>query len=365
MIIPYLDFYGIHHELKYELNEAFKNVMDNSYFIMGKYLNEFERTFAEYCGTRYCVGTGNCLDSLRLIMMAYGIKEGDEVIVPSNTYIATALAVTLVGASPILVEPDIETLNINTKKIEEKITKRTKAIIAVHLYGRVVDMEPLMNLAKNYKLKVIEDAAQGHGAIYNDKMVGNLGDAAAFSFYPGKNLGALGDAGAICTNDGELYTKIKALRNYGSDVKYYNKYIGINSRLDEMQAAFLLVKLTNLNKWNQERIKIANIYYKEINNKNITLPIMSKQGENNYHIFPILCNKRDKFMKYLNDKEIGTTIHYPLPLHLQEAYASMGKKNGDYPIAEKIANEELSIPLYYGLSTSQIYYIVDSINSFN
>lgn len=364
MNIPYLNFEPMHSEINEELKEAFNNVLNSQWFIMGKALEKFENEFAQFCGVKYCIGVGNGLDAIQLILKGYGIGKGDEVIIPSNTYIATALAVSYVGATPVFVEPDIKTLNINAKLIEEKITSNTKAIIAVHLYGRAAEMEYINEIAKRYDLKVVEDAAQGHGAYYNGKKVGNLGHAAAFSFYPGKNLGALGDGGAIVTNDEQLANRIKALRNYGSFKKYYNEFKGVNSRLDELQAAFLSVKLKNLDKWTTERIRIATRYLTEINNEKVTLPVLSDKGAHVYHIFPVLCDERDRLMSYLNESCIGALIHYPLPMHLQEAYKDLGFNKGDFPLAEKICEMELSIPLYPGMSEEEIDYVIDIINNF-
>jgi len=357
-----LDF--IHNEIKEELKNAFNDVLDSEWFIMGNFLDKFEKKFAEFCGAEYCVGVGSGLDAIQLILKAYGIKEGDEVILPSNTYIATALAVSYVGATPVLIEPDIKTLNIDPDLIEEKITSKTKAIIVVHLYGRAANMDKISDIAQRYKLKIIEDSAQSHGAYYKDKRVGNLGDAAAFSFYPGKNLGALGDGGAVVTNHKEIADKVRVLRNYGSCKKYYNECKGINSRLDELQAAFLLVKLRNLDKWTKERIRIANRYINEINNDKITLPIVEDMSSHVYHIFPILCNERDRLIPYLDEKGIEVLIHYPIPIHLQKAYKELGFIKGDFKIVEKICKMELSIPLYPGMSEEEITYVIDSINSF-
>lgn len=364
MNIPYLNFEPMHSEVKEELKEVFSNILDSQWFIMGKSLEKFETEFAQFCGAKYCIGVGNGLDAIQLILKGYGIGEGDEVIIPSNTYIATALAVSYVGATPIFVEPDIKTLNINSRLIEEKITFKTKAIIAVHLYGRAVEMEYINELAQKYNLRIIEDGAQGHGACYNGKKVGNLGHAAAFSFYPGKNLGALGDGGAVVTNDEKLANKIKALRNYGSFKKYYNEFKGVNSRLDEIQAAFLSVKLKKLDKWTSERIRIATRYLTEMSNKKVILPASGNKGSHVYHIFPILCDERDRLMSYLNENGIGTLIHYPVPMHLQKAYEELGFNKSDFPLAVKICEMELSIPLYPGMSEDEIDYVIDTINNF-
>lgn len=300
-----------------------------------------------------------------LILRALDIGQGDEVIVPSNTFIATALAVSYVGAVPIFVEPDIDTYNIDPSLIEDKITKRTKAIIAVHLQGRPADMDMIKTIAQKYGLRVIEDAAQAHGARYKGKRIGSLSDAAGFSFYPGKNLGALGDAGCITTNDKKIAEKVRALGNYGSDYKYHHIYKGVNSRLDEMQAAFLRVKLPYLNKWNEFRRKVANKYLSEIHNSKVILPLPSDSNyEHIYHVFVIRCKDRDLLEKYLNDKGIGTVKHYPIPIHLQQAYKDLNLKPGDLPIAEEISKTVLSIPMYYGITEDQTDYVIDALNNF-
>ena len=299
-----------------------------------------------------------------LALKALDVKQGDEVIVPSNTYIATALAVTYVGATPIFVEPDIRTFNIDPAKIEKAITEKTKAIIPVHLYGQACDMDPIIKIARKYKLFVIEDCAQAHGAKYNGKVIGSFGDAAGFSFYPGKNLGALGDAGAIVTDNEELAKKVRALGNYGSDYKYHHIYQGNNSRLDEMQAAFLAAKLPYLNKVNEERRRIAQRYLQGINNPEIILPFVPKYAEPVWHIFGIRCYRRTELEKFLNDAGIGTNKHYPIPMHLQECYKDLKFKKGDFPIAEEISETELSIPMFYGMTDEEIQYVIDRINAF-
>lgn len=362
MNVPYQEFHGIHEPIKDELTEAYQEVYNKQWYIRGENLKNFEREFADYCGTSYCVGVGNGLDAIRLMLMAYGIGVGDEVIIPSNTFIATALAVSYVGATPVFVEPELETLEIDPFKIEEKITSATKAVIAVHLYGRLAKMKEITAIARKYNLKIFEDAAQAHGAEADGIKAGAFGDAAAFSFYPGKNLGALGDAGAVVTNDNEIAEKIHAIGNYGSIQKYKHDYMGVNSRLDEMQAAFLRVKLRYLNKWNKERKRIADIYYSDIKNNVIKLPDYTEQ--NVYHIFPIFCEDRDKLLYFLEKCNIHTLIHYPIPIHLQKAYTFMNGKVGDYPIAEKLCSTELSIPLYPGMKEDQIEYVVKCLNDF-
>lgn len=364
MKVPFVTFKPLEKELDKELRSAFERVYDHSWYIGGDEDKTFEVAFAKYCNTNYCVGIGNGLDALFLSLKALGIKEGDEVIVPSNTYIATALAVTYVGAKPVFVEPDIRTFNIDPLKIEAAITDRTKAIIPVHLYGQACDMDPIMRIAREYHLYVVEDCAQAHGARYKGKVVGSFGDAAGFSFYPGKNLGALGDAGAIVTNNEELAKKVRALGNYGSDYKYHHVYLGNNSRLDELQAAFLTAKLPLLDKINAERRKIAGKYLSGICNREIILPFVSDFAEPVWHIFGIRCHRRAELEKHLNDSGISTNKHYPIPIHLQECYRSAGYKRGDFPIAEEISETELSIPMYYGMTEEEVQYVIDRINEF-
>lgn len=364
MKVPFVTFKPLEKELDKDLRDAFERVYNRSWYIEGVEDEAFEKAFAEYCDSKYCVGVGNGLDSLFLALKAMGIKEGDEVIVPSNTYIATALAVTYTGATPVFVEPDIRTFNIDPTKIEAAITDKTRAIMPVHLYGQACDMDPIMEVAKKYNLYVVEDCAQAHGAKYNGKVIGSFGDAAGFSFYPGKNLGALGDAGATVTNNEELAKKVRALGNYGSDYKYHHIYQGNNSRLDELQAAFLAAKLPHLNKVNAERRKIAQKYLDGINNPEIILPFVPEYAEPVWHIFGIRCNRRNELEKFLNDAGISTNKHYPIPMHLQGCYANLGFKKGDYPIAEEISETELSIPMYYGMTDEEIQYVIDRINEF-
>jgi len=293
-----------------------------------------------------------------------GIGEGDEVIVPSNTYIATALAVTYVGAKPVFVEPIIDTFNIDPTKIEEKITDKTKAIMPVHLYGQPCDMDPIMEIAKKHNLYVIEDCAQAHGATYKGRVVGSFGDAAGFSFYPGKNLGALGDAGATVTNDEELAKKVRALGNYGSDYKYHHIYKGNNTRLDELQAAFLSAKLPHMDRMNEERRRIANRYLSGINNPLIVLPFVREDVVPVWHIFAVRCEDRARLERYLSDNNIGTNKHYPIPIHMQECYSDLNIKEGQLPIAEEISATELSLPMYYGMTEEEIDYVIEIVNNF-
>ena len=364
MNIPFVSFRPMEEELNNELRESFERVLSNSWYIGGAEDKKFEESFASYCETKYCVGVGNGLDALMLILKAMDIGEGDEVIVPSNTYIATALAVTYVGAKPVFVEPDIKTFNINPDLIEESLTSKTKAIMPVHLYGQTCDMDPIIEIASRHGLRVIEDCAQAHGATYKGKKVGSFGDAAGFSFYPGKNLGALGDAGAVVTNNKDLAYKVRAIGNYGSDYKYHHIYKGNNSRLDEIQAAFLSVKLTHLDRMNSERRRIADKYLNGIHNSKIVLPYISHECEPVWHIFGIRCRERDALEMYLADKGISTNKHYPIPINLQECYRDLNIKQGSLPIAEEISKTELSIPMYYGMREKEVQYVIDCINEF-
>lgn len=364
MKIPFVSFLPMEKELNNELRSAFDRVFTKSWYVEGTENEAFEKAFAGYCGAGHCVGVGNGLDALMLALKALGIGEGDELIVPSNTYIATALAVTYVGAIPVFVEPDIHTFNIDPSLIEDAVTARTKAIMPVHLYGQACDMEPITETAKNHGLFVIEDCAQAHGAAYKGKKVGTFGDAAGFSFYPGKNLGALGDAGAVVTDNRELADKIRALKNYGSDYKYHHIYKGNNSRLDELQAAFLLAKLPNLEKMNDGRRRIAQLYTEGIRNTKVVLPYVKEDCIPVWHIYGIRCRERDALAEYLDEKGIGTNKHYPIPMHLQECYKELHIAEGELPIAEEISKTELSLPMYYGMADGEVHYVIDAINEF-
>lgn len=364
MKIPYLKLENMHKELKDEFMQKASEIIDRNWYIQGSECMNFEQDFASFCGTKFCVGVGNGLDAIRVILQAYGIGEGDEVIVPANTFIATVLAISYVGATPVLVDADPITWNIDINKIEEKVTAKTKAIIVVHLYGRVVDMDPVLEIARKYDLKVIEDSAQAHGAIYKGNKAGSLGDAAAFSFYPGKNLGALGDGGAVTTNDKELADKVRAICTYGSYKKYDHQFKGCNSRLDEIQAGFLDIKLKYLEKWNNERKDIAEQFNSRIENECFELPIVKERDTHVFHIYPILVQNREKFMKYLEKMGIATNIHYPIPIPMQGAYLQSGYKIEDYPITKKICANEVSIPLYPGMSQEEIDYIVKTMNEY-
>ena len=363
--IPWASFVPMENEIKDEVFEKFSKMYRSSTYIQGEEYSLFNKEFASYCGVKYAIGVGNGLDALMLILRAYNIGRGDEVIVPSNTFIATALAVTYVGAVPVFVEPTLSEYNINPDLIEAKITSRTKAIIGVHLYGQCCDMDALRTIAKKHGLYVFEDVAQAHGALYKGKKAGSLGDAAGFSFYPGKNLGALGDGGAVTTNDAEIAKKIAALSCYGSDYKYHHIYKGVNSRLDELQCGFLRIKLKYLDKWNEDRKRIANRYLSEIKNPIIKLPVINKNNTHVWHVFGIRCDRRDELRDYLNSLGIGTNCHYPTPIHLQGAYSDLNISLGSLPVAEEISSTELSIPIFYGMSDEDITFIIDAINKFN
>lgn len=364
MTIPFVSFRPLEHELDADLRAAFARVYENSWYISGQEDAAFEAAFAAYCGTRYCVGCGNGLDALVLILKAMGIGPGDEVIVPSNTFIATVLAVSYAGAQPVLVEPVLATYNIDPARIEAAITPRTKAVIAVHLYGQCADMDPILAVVRKHGLKVIEDAAQAHGARYKGRLAGSLGDAAGFSFYPGKNLGALGDAGCVTTNDPELAARVRALGDYGSDRKYHHIYKGQNSRLDELQAAFLAAKLPHLDRMNAARRDIAARYLAGITNPAVTLPTVVPDCVPVWHVFAVRCRQRDALAGHLAAAGIGTNKHYPTPIHLQGAYAEWGLGPGSLPLAEEISATELSLPMYYGMTDAQVQAVIDAVNAF-
>lgn len=365
-MIKYLDLQKVTAQYADELHEAVNRVVDSGWYLGSEENDKFEHDYAEYIGTKHCVGVGNGLDSLNWIFRGYiemGImKRGDEVIVPSNTFIASILAISENGLTPVLVEPKPETLEIDDDKIEAAITQRTKAILIVHLYGRCAYTDKIGQLCKKYNLKLVEDNAQAHGCKSNGRRTGSLGDAAGHSFYPGKNLGAFGDAGAVTTDDDELATTIRALANYGSTRKYVFKYIGRNSRLDSIQAAVLDVKLHHLDEDNAHRQQIAHYYYEHISNPHVTLPTLLPDENNVYHIFPILCDKRDELQQYLKEHDIQTIIHYPIPPHKQECYRDWN--NWSLPISEQIHARELSIPISPVLTLDEAKQVADAINSF-
>lgn len=365
-MIPFLDLRAINLRYESEFKQVFDNVLHSGWFILGEQVVRFEKEFAAYCGTTHAIGVANGLDALILIIEGYkelGIfKNTDEIIVPSNTYIASILAISKAGLTPVLVEPSPDTYLLDVTKIEEKITDKTVAILPVHLYGQLCDMDAIIALAKKHRLKVIEDSAQSHGALQHGKRSGNLGDASGFSFYPGKNLGALGDGGAITTNDDALAEVLSALRNYGSEVKYRNKYKGANSRLDELQAALLSIKLKDLDADNHKRQQIARYYSEHISHPSITLPSATDEKAHVWHLYVIRHKERDRLQQYLTAKEIQTVIHYPIPPHQQSAYKEW--KGMSFPVSEKIHAEVLSLPIYPGLTAENIEKVCVELNNF-
>lgn len=361
-MIKFLDLKAINNQYKEEINEAVKRAIDSGWYILGKENEDFEEEFARFCGVKHCIGVANGLDALTIIIKAYGFGTGDEIIVPANTYIASILAISANGAIPVPVEPDINTFNIDPDKIEEKITSRTKAILPVHLYGQAVNMDKIYELAKKYNLKIIEDSAQAHGAYFKEKRTGSLGDASGFSFYPGKNLGAMGDGGAITTNDDELAEKVRILGNYGSEIKYKNMYKGFNSRLDELQAAILRVKLAFLDRDNQRRREIAKYYRENITNTGIILPHITDEASHVWHLFIVRSQNRANLQKYLTENNIQTLIHYPIPPHKQQAYQEWNLLS--LPVSEKIHNEVLSLPISPVMTDSDVYKVAEVINKY-
>lgn len=359
-MIKFLDLQKVNNRFRDEMDARIKQILDAGWYLSGKWNDEFAKNFAAFCGTKHAIGVANGLDAINLIIRGYGFGPGDEIIVPANTYIATILAISENGCTPVLVEPDINTYNINPDKIEEKITPRTRAIIVVHLYGQAVQMAKIWALAKKYDLKIIEDAAQAHGAMYDGKRVGNLGDAAAFSFYPGKNLGALGDAGGVTTNDSGLFNKIKAIANYGSDYKYHHICKGVNSRMDEIQAALLDVKLSHLDADNARRREIAKYYRENIVNSKIILPKIYDENAHVWHVFVIRTENRDELCKYLDEHGIQTNIHYPVPPHKQGAYNEWHDMS--LPITEEIHRTVVSLPISPVLTDEEAKTITGVIN---
>ncbi len=364
MRVPFADFTPMHNEIKEEVLSSFSSVFEKNNFICGEKCSEFENAFAEYCGADYCVGCGNGLDALHMILKGLGIGQGDEVIVPAQTFIATALAVTYAGATPICVDIEPNYFAIDPTKLEAVITPKTKAILMVHLYGQVGRWQEVADIAQKHNLYLIEDAAQAHGATYKGKKTGSLGIAAGFSFYPGKNLGALGDAGAVCTSSKELDEFVRAYRSYGAKKKYHHEYMGVNSRLDEVQAAIMSIKLHNLDKWEADRCRIANRYLTEIKNPQIKLPSVNPDGTHVWHIFAAMVADRPRFEKYLDERNIGHVCHYPFPTHLHKAYNSLGYKKGDFPVAEMNAEQEISLPMYYGMTDEQTDYVIECLNKY-
>lgn len=365
MRVVFNDFVTTYKNIGTELEQAVSRVLQSGWYILGKEVEEFEKNYAAFNQVRYCVGLANGLDALCVSLMALGIKEGDEVIVPSNTYIATVLAISYVGATPIFVEPNEHTFNINPDLIEQSISNKTKAIIPVHLYGQICEMDKICRIAAKHGLKVVEDNAQSQGATYNGKLAGSFGHINATSFYPTKNLGATGDAGAITTDDAALKDYARTYRNYGSQKKYYNEITGVNSRLDEMQAAVLNVKLKHLQAWNKRRNELANLYLNELQHTgDVALPVLAENCTSVWHLFVIKTARRTELSEYLNKANIATSIHYPLPPHLQQAYVHLNYKKGDFPIAEQLADSVLSLPIYPEMTDEQCRYVCSTVKDF-
>ncbi len=364
MEIPFSTFEHMHDKLKDDMYAAFDRCYNSGWFIQGKEYYAFEKEFANYCGVSFGIGVGNGLDAISLSLQALGIGRGDEVIVPAHTFIATALAIKYVGATPVLCDVSLDTYNIDCSKIEGLITDKTRAIIAVHLYGQMANMTEILKIAEKYNLLVVEDAAQAHGATFGNKRAGSYGNVGAFSFYPGKNLGALGDGGAVTTNDEKVAQIVHALGCYGAKEKYVHDFVGINSRLDEIQSAFLRIKLKHLDAWTKERQWIANKYLENIKNEKVVLPRIGNNRNHVWHIFAIRCKERDELHKYLEKNGIHTLIHYPIPVHLQKCMSDLGYKEGDFPVAEEIAQTVLSLPLYIGMKEEEISFVCETINKF-
>ncbi|MFL9952487.1 DegT/DnrJ/EryC1/StrS family aminotransferase [Paraburkholderia nemoris] len=364
MKVPFLDVRSAYLELKPDLDQAIARALDSGWYIFGEEVARFEKSFAEYTGTRSAIGVGNGLDALRITLMAMGVSEGDEVIVPSNTYIATWLAVSQCGARPVPVEPDADTLNIDPQRIEQAMTSKTKVILPVHLYGQPAQMGPILDLARRTGVSVLEDGAQAHGARYRGELIGGHGDAVTWSFYPGKNLGAFGDAGGVTTNDAELAERIRTIANYGSKVKYVNELCGVNSRLDPIHAAALAVKLPYLEDWNKRRAEIAEFYQRHLQNTNVRVPIPHPDCTSSWHLFPVFSQRRDALQARLKEAGIETLIHYPIPPHLQQAYQFLGFGKGAFPIAEAMAATELSLPIGPHMTLEQAAYVCEIIADF-
>ncbi len=348
---------------KQEYLDAVVHCLESGWYVLGKNVEQFEKNFAQFLGCKYCIGVNSGLDALILSIRALGIGKGDEVIVPANTYIATVLGITENGATPVFVEPD-EYYNLDADRIEEAITERTKAILVVHLYGQAANMNKICEIADKYNLKLVEDCAQSHGACFDGKMTGTFGDIGCFSFYPTKNLGAFGDGGALVTNNSKIAKTLKMLRNYGSEKKYYNEIEGINSRLDEVQAALLNVKLTHLKELNSEREKIAKYYLTHIDNEQIILPQIREKADHVWHVFVVRTQERDKLQNFLAEKGISTQIHYPIPPHMAQCYSWMGISKGRYPVTEGYADQILSLPLYNGMRIEEMEYVSDALNDY-
>ena len=365
MEVPFVSFSAQNERVANESKQVFASFFDSQYYVLGKMTQQFETDYAQFNQVKYAVGISNGLDALHLALRVLEIGPGDEVIVPSNTYIATVLAVEMVGAVPVFAEPDLETYNISPAEIEKVITPKTKAIMPVHLYGQACEMDKIMQLAENHKLYVVEDNAQAHGALFGNQMTGSIGHINATSFYPTKNIGAYGEAGAITTNSEEWATAVKAWRNYGSEKRYYNMYKGVNNRIDELQAGLLSVKLKYINEWTKERQRLGALYFSLLSGiPELVLPKIAQGASHVYHLFVVRSKRRDELQHYLESHGVKTVIHYPIPPHLQQAYKSSGYKPGDYPIAEELAATNLSLPIYPGISDEQVAYVSDLIHTF-
>lgn len=361
--VPFLDLRAPHRELREELAAAYERVMERGWFINGPEVEAFEAEFAAYCGARHCIGVGNGLDALHLVLRAAGIREGDEVIVPANTFIATFLAVTYTGAVPVPVEPDPDTHNLDPARIEAAVTPRTRAVVPVHLYGQPADMDAVREVADRHGLLLVEDAAQAHGAECRGRRAGGLGDAAGFSFYPGKNLGAAGDAGAVTTSDDRLAERIRTLRNYGSSTKYVHEMQGFNSRLDELQAALLRVKLRHLDAWNARRARVAAAYLEGLAGSGVVLPHVPEWCTPSWHLFVVRSEDRDGLQRRLAARGIDTLVHYPIPSHLQAAYADLGHGEGAFPLSERLAREVLSLPMGPHLGGEEVERVIEAVRA--
>ena len=364
MRVSFVDLKRQYEKIKNEIDNAIFKIVNDGDFILGKELEAFEKEFASYCDSKFCAGVNSGTSALYFALVALGITKGDEVILPANTFIAAAFAVSYTGANPVFVDIDKESYNIDAAKIKEKITKKTKAIVPVHLYGQTADINPILETAKKYDLKVIEDCCQAHGALYKGKKAGSIGDVGCFSFYPSKNLGAYGDGGAIVTSDEKILEKICMLRNYGQKVKYHHLIKGFNDRLDNIQAAVLRVKLKYLDKWNKIRIKHALLYNSLLEDTCAVIPVQKDYAKHVYHQYVIRTMERKNLSKYLNSKQISTFIYYPIPIHLQKAYSDLNCKKGTFPITEQYANEIISLPIFPELKQEEIGYVVSNVKEF-
>lgn len=360
-MVPFLDLGASYRELRGPIDEAVHRILESGWYILGPEVEVFESEFGNYCEAKHCIGVANGLDALHLALLALDVKPGDEVIVPSNTYIATWLAVSQCGATPVPVEPHEATFNINPVLIEAAITSRTKVILPVHLYGQPADLTPILTIARKHGLRVLEDGAQAHGAYYKGRRIGAHGDAVAWSFYPGKNLGAMGDGGAVTTNDPEIADRIRVLRNYGSRVKYVNEVQGYNSRLDPLQAAILSVKLTHLDEWNSRRVAIADSYQKGLANCGLAMPSVPNWAESCWHLYVVRHPRRDVLLKAMSEAGVGTLVHYPIPPHRQQAYAQAGCVWGAFPLAERMADQVMSLPIGPHLGAEQVDLVIDTM----